>query len=170
MTKDVINRVQESPRKTIAFTQRGLSEHEVRVPQRVKGNSLKRESGYIALISVLLVGAIGLAIALSLLWLGVSNAKYAQANNYADQAKAMADYCVEMALLNVHTNLNYYGGDTITNLGDSCVIVTVSGKGNRGRTIQAIGTSGTVTRKVQVEIERVRPQIKLISWQEVADF
>ncbi len=128
------------------------------------------QPGYIALLSTLIMGAVGLAIALSLLWLGVGSAKAAQTNNSADQAKAMADYCVEMALLNVHTNLNYYGGDTITNLGDSCVIVTVSGKGNRSRVIEATGTSGAITRKVKVQIDRVRPQIKLISWQEVADF
>lgn len=128
------------------------------------------QSGYIALMSTLIVGAIGLAIALSMLWLAIGNAKSAQSNYAADTAKAMADYCVEMALLNVHTNLNYYGGDTISNLDDTCTIVAVSGKGNRGRVIEATGTSGTITRKVKVQIDRVRPQIQLLSWQEVADF
>src|SRR5690242_8188409 len=121
----------------------------------MKNLLIKEQSGYIALISTLIVGAVGLAIALSLLWLGIGNAKAAQSNNQADNAKAMADYCVEMALLNVHTNLNYYGGDTITNLGDSCTIVTVSGKGNRNRVIETTGTSGTITRKVKVQIDRV---------------
>ncbi len=136
----------------------------------MRANQPNNQSGYIALISTLIVGSVGLAIALSVLWLGIGNAKAAQTNNSADNAKAMADYCVEMALLNVHTNLNYYGGDTITNLGDTCTIVSVSGKGNRSRTIEATGTSGTITRKVKVQIDRVRPQIQLISWQEVADF
>jgi len=166
--KDVTASIIRISRKNIRFAPRGLSGRSV--AKRHDAGRVPQQGGYIALISTLIVGAVGLAIALSLLWLGIGNAKAAQTNNYADNAKAMADYCVEMALLNVHTNLNYYGGDTITNLGDTCTIVTVSGKGNRSRVIQATGTSGTVTRKVEVLINRVRPQIVLTSWQEVADF
>jgi len=127
-------------------------------------------SGYITLIGVLMVGAVGLAIALSMLWLGIGNTKAALASSQADDARASADYCAEMALLNLHTNLNYYGGETITNNGQTCNIVTVLGKGNRARTIEVTGTAGTIVRKVEIQVDRVRPQISLISWQEVADF
>jgi hypothetical protein len=128
------------------------------------------QRGYIALISTLLIGSVGLAIALSVLWLGLGDTRASQGQVQAEQAKSMADYCGEMALLNTHDNLNYYGGDVITNNGVTCTIVAVTGKGNRSRVVEVTGSAGNITRKVEIIIDRVRPQIKLISWREVADF
>lgn len=128
------------------------------------------QQGFIALISTLLIGAVGLAIAMSALWLSLSNTGLSQSALQSQQAKTMADYCGELALLNTHDNLNYYGGETITNNGVSCTIIAVTGKGNRNRVIQVTGNAGSTVRKVQISIDRVRPQIKLTSWREVADF
>lgn len=130
----------------------------------------KLRQGYIALVSVIVLGAIGLAVASSLLLLGLGTSQASLLTIQNTEAKAMSDYCVEIALLNLHSNLNYYGGETYTYLDTTCTVIGALGKGNRGRIIEVTGTSGTSVSKVKVQLSRVRPQIVLTSWQEVADF
>ena len=125
--------------------------------------------GYITLISVLVVGAIGLAASLSLILLGTDSSRTSFAGEQSSQAKALADACAEEALREISESSSYTGNDSIS-LGQGTCAYDVTSQGGGNRTIEASGTVGSVVRKVEVLIDAVSPQINISSWQEVADF
>lgn len=114
--------------------------------------------------------AIGISIAVSGMLLGVGFSRNALVIEQSNQAKALANACSEKALESLRENVNYAGNETV-NLGQgSCQIFAVLGSGNTNRTVEASGTVNSITRKVQVDIAVVSPQIQLTDWQEVVDF
>ena len=129
----------------------------------------KKSRGYVALVSVLVVSAVGLAVASSLLLLGLSYSKSSLALSQSDIAKSLADACAEDALQHIRDNTAYSGTATLNLNGDSCSSTVTSGIGQI-RNINASGSKNGVVRKVKVSISAHTPQIIISSWQEVADF
>lgn len=125
--------------------------------------------GFVILISVLVVGAVGIAIALSLLLLGVGNSRTSFAVEQSNQAKALANTCAEEALQQIRDSTPYTGSGNLM-LGQGTCAYAVTSQGGQNRTITASGTVGTIVRKVKVIINNINPQINVASWQEVADF
>lgn len=133
------------------------------------------QQGYIMLISVIIVAAVALAVAVAVVLLGVGATRNSQTVQQSNQALAMANYCAETAIINLQNKLSYGNGtlvvDTLTDPDDNATCtIAVLGNGNQNRTIQVSGTAGSYRRNIQVGILRVRPQIQISSWQEVADF
>ncbi len=127
------------------------------------------KAGYITLMSVLLVGAVGGAIAVSLLLLGLGSSRTSFALERSYQAKALADTCAEEALEQIRGNTSFVGGGNLT-LGAGTCSYTVASQGVENRTIVTSGTVGTIIRKVEILIDTINPQIRVTSWQEVSDF
>ncbi|MBI2645178.1 hypothetical protein HYW94_03345 [Candidatus Uhrbacteria bacterium] len=125
--------------------------------------------GFIALISVLIIGVLGISIVTSLLLLGVGSSKTSLASEQSAQAKALANACAEEALQHIHDSTSYTGSDTLT-LGQGTCAYTVTSQGGQNRTITSSGTVGTIIRKEKIIITGVNPAIQISSWQEVADF
>lgn len=131
---------------------------------------MKTTNGYITLLSVLIVGAVGVVLSTSLLLIGLDFSRTSLAFQQSNQAKALANACTERALNNLRLSLTYAGGETL-NFGQGfCQVVGVLGSGNANRTIEAIGNVENMIRKVKVVLAEVRPRILIVSWQEVADF
>ncbi|MBI4713619.1 hypothetical protein HY771_00305 [Candidatus Uhrbacteria bacterium] len=129
----------------------------------------KKRGGYITLLSVLVIGAVGLAITTSLLLLGLSSSRSSFAIEQSDQAKALANACVEEALQQIRDSTPFTGTGSLT-LGQGTCGYTVTSQGGQNRTVTATGTVGTIVRKVKVIITNINPTISISSWQEVADF
>jgi len=125
--------------------------------------------GYITLISVLVVGAIGVAITTSLLLFGLGSSRSSFAIEQSAQARSLADACAEEALQEIRDSTPYTGSDNLS-LGQGDCDYTVTSGGGQNRTIDASGTVGTVQRKVKISINAINPSINITSWQEVADF
>jgi hypothetical protein len=123
--------------------------------------------GYITLLSVLIVGAIGTAIAVTLLTLGVSASRSQLTYLASQEARAAASACAEEALEQIKLNANYTGTGSLTLSSASCSYTVVGGTST---TTTATGTAGTVVRKVKVILKAVKPLLTPSSWQEVADF
>ena len=132
--------------------------------------SKKKKSGYVVLMTILLLSAIGMAISLFLLSSGVNNAKIIIAKEQGMIARHLADACGEKALDNLRKNINYSGNESISFTEGSCFIRTVLGTGNSNRTIQTTGTKNDIIRKEEIKINTVSPQINITSWKEVSDF
>lgn len=128
------------------------------------------QSGFAALISVILIGAVGLAIAVSVLLLGLSSSRNSLVSRQSSQAKLFADSCAEEALQKLKESVYYTGSETLNFTLGSCQIQTITGTGNSNRTIQTTGTVGAVVRKVKIVVGTVQPTISITSWQELADF
>ncbi|MBN1778640.1 MAG: hypothetical protein JW816_00230 [Candidatus Buchananbacteria bacterium] len=131
--------------------------------------NLDRNRGYVALISVLLVGAVGLVIVLSLVSLGLGLSKSGLVLQQSNQAKALANACAAEALQQVRDSTPFTGSGNLS-LGLGSCSYTVTSQGGQDRTVIATGTVGNVIRKVKVIIDKITPDIQVVTWQEVADF
>lgn len=132
-----------------------------------KSNYLK--DGYIALITVLVIGAVGVAVAVSLLLLGLSSSRTSFALEQSNQAKALANACSEEALQQIRDSTPFTGTGNLS-LGQGTCTYTVTSQGGQNRTITSSGTVGTIVRKVKIILDTITPNINVTSWQELADF
>lgn len=129
----------------------------------------KYQKGYIALITVLVTGAVGVAIAISLLLLGLGSSRTSFSLEQSNQAKALANACSEEALQQIRDSTSFEGTGGLT-LGQGTCTYTVTKLTGQNRTITASGTVGTIIRKVSIALDKITPSINITSWQEVADF
>lgn len=124
--------------------------------------------GYITLISVLVVGAVGLALTTSLLFLGLGSSRTSFALEQSGEARALADACAEEGLQQIRSSTGYVGTGNLS-LGNGTCTYTVTSQGGSNRTITASSTIGTIVRKVRVVITKINPVITASTWQEVPD-
>jgi hypothetical protein len=137
------------------------------IPQKSIDRVWRR--GYIALLSVIMVGAIGTAIMLSVMLLGVSTSKTDFAVQQSGSAKVIASSCGEEALQKIlETGTTSSSGGL--SLGSGSCTYTVMSQNGQNITINSTGVVGTVVSKVKIVVSTTTPSIILSSWQEVGDF
>ncbi len=129
-----------------------------------------KSSGFIALISTLMIAGVVLAVGAAVMMLGLSATRTTSTFNQSAQARTLTDACAERALNRLQQDLSYAGGETYTIGNGSCQVVAVLGSGNTNRTIETKGTVGTVVRKVKVQVTQVNPTVQLSAWREVVSF
>lgn len=128
-----------------------------------------QRKGIAVLLSVLIFGAVGIAVVIAGLLLGVGSSRTSLALQQSVQAKALANACAEEALQTLRESIYYTGNETLTFSQGTCEIQAIGGNGNVNRTVTTVGTVGTVgtiQRTVQVEISAIHPTISITSWQE----
>lgn len=128
----------------------------------------EKSRGYIALISVLVLGAVGTAVAISLVLLGLGSSRSSFALTQSNQAKALANACSEEALQKIRDSTPFTGTGSLSLGQGTCSYAVTSGSA-QNRTITSTGTVGTIIRKVKITIDTINPSINITSWQEVAD-
>jgi len=121
--------------------------------------------GYITLVSVLVAGAVGVTIAVSIILLGVGSSQTSFADERSNQAKGLANACAEEALQQIHDIPFFAGSDTLT-LGQGTCGYLVTNEGGSNRTITSSSTVGTVIRNITIQINQIGPTIQISSWQE----
>ena len=127
------------------------------------------KSGFITLLSLLIAGAVGLAIAVSLITLGIDYSKSALVSEESALSKSLTNSCAEEALEKIRENQNYSGSGGI-NFGQGSCTYQVLNLGGQNRQINASGSVRNSIRKAKVLLNQVSPLIKASSWQEMADF
>ncbi len=132
-------------------------------------NKYQKPTGYVTLISMLVMGAVSLSAVLSIFLTGVITTKESLAVMQSSEANALALACAEDGLEAIRDD-NNYTGNTQINLGNGTCTYTVTSSGGESRTIASSGTVGTIIRKIKIQIDVINPQINIASWQEVADF
>lgn len=121
--------------------------------------------GYITLISVLIVGAVGTAITTSLILLGLGSSRVSFAIEQSNQAKALANACAEEALQQIRDSESYPETGELS-LGQGACSYTVKNQDEQNRAIDTSGTVGTIVRKVEMTIDQIDPAIRVVLWQE----
>lgn len=130
-----------------------------------------RSTGFIALISILIVGSLLLVITASAAMRAVGGSKIAIAFLHASRASALANACAEHAVASLKNNLQYSGNEhIIISEGADCSVLGVTGSGNLNRTISATSTVLGHARKVRIVIDSVRPTLLVREWRFVSDF
>jgi hypothetical protein len=128
-------------------------------------NISKIKKGYVTLISMLVIGAVGLSVALSLILLGMGSARSSFALEQSNAAKGLANACAEEALQQIW-NLDTFVGSGNLTLGLGNCTYTVS-SATVPKTITISATVGTIVRKISITLDQVRPYLHPLSWQEV---
>ena len=111
------------------------------------------KKGYIALLSVLVLGAVAASLAFSLFaGSGRSDALIATEDNL--RARGYAESCAEEALENIRTTTSYTGTNTLS-----------WSAGNR--TITVTGLSGGSTQHLTITLTAINPLLVISSWQDL---
>lgn len=134
------------------------------MPAAVYDNNF--QSGFILLYSVIILGAVALALVLVLTMTGIWSIRNSADDKNSAQARKAADSCVELALQNMHDNTGFTGSGNSSVNGAPCSYIVISGGGNL-RIINATGTVGSLLRKVSVSTSGFSPSIQISSWQEM---
>lgn len=125
------------------------------------------QRGYVALMAVLIIGAVALAISLVLLTTGADSQRTSLVAQQSKQARSLAVACAEEALQVVHDNIAYTGTSNLS-LGQGSCTYTVTVTAATTRTIVVSGTVGNVVRKIQAYVTIGSSSISVTSWQEVS--
>jgi hypothetical protein len=125
--------------------------------------------GYVTLVSVLILSAVGLSLAVGLLMHGLGAARNALAIEHSTQARGLAQACAEAGLDAIKLTPNFTGTVNLVFSQGTCTY-TITSQAGQNRTVDAIGVVGDNTRRKKVLVTRTTPTIILSAWQEVADF
>ena len=126
--------------------------------------------GYIALISVILMSALGLGIMLSVIASGVNASRTDFSLQQSGAARSLASSCAEEALEKIlETSTTSSSGNLTIGSGTCSYLITATSSGQT-IIISSTGVLGTVTSKIKVVLATTTPGITLSSWEEVADF
>jgi len=126
-------------------------------------------TGFITLLSVLIVSAVGLAIVTSLLLQGFTSASASLALTESEQARAVAVACAETALQQIRDDTNFSGSGSLTFTYSSCSY-TVQNLGGQSRRVMSAGAAGPMISRLNITIDKLNPKINLTSWQFVSSF
>jgi hypothetical protein len=122
--------------------------------------------GFSLLIIVLLIGSAALALAVSSVWLGVSERELAQVWSGAADAKLLAEGCVENALWRLKVEPNY-SGETLSQSGKSCIInITKTGSPITDATLVVTGTVGDYSKIISATLKVTGQTWQITSWSE----
>jgi hypothetical protein len=127
----------------------------------------RQASGYVALIAVLIVGAVSVAVSLALLTIGTDSQRAALVEQQSKQARTLAVTCSEEALQQIHDTTTFTGTNNLS-LGQGSCTYTVSNTGGNTRSIATSATVGSVVRKIQLYVTIGTSSISITSWQEVS--
>lgn len=125
--------------------------------------------GYVALLSVIFISAIGVIIMTSVIASGVNASRTDFSTQQLGIARSMASSCAEEALQRILESGISSGADNLTLAPGSCSYI-ISSTGGQNITIKSTGVLDTITARVLVVIATTTPSIILSSWQEVSDF
>lgn len=129
----------------------------------------KNKRGYITLISILVIGAIGISVSVSLLLLGLSSSRTSFTFQKAREAEYLAHACVEEALMQIREDILFEAYVVHQIAGKECSY-SVKNIGGEKRYIASYSIIDKIERKVEVYVDKINPEINIVSWQEVADF
>lgn len=120
----------------------------------------KNQSGYIALIALLIVSAAGLTIGLAVSISGIEEIQVSHGSTQATKAKNLANTCVEDGLERLRNSFVNYSGSLSIN-GNSCIIdIVVSGS---NAVINATGTVDIYNQKLVIQVDN---SLAITSWTE----
>jgi hypothetical protein len=130
-----------------------------------KPYSLSASPGYILLTAAIIISAIALLAAVSVLFFANGFIKNDRALERSNQAKGLANACGETAVQNVIASSTFTGSANLTLGAGSCSYAVTEPSGSTAL-INATGTVATVLRKLQINMN-ISPSESVTKWQEV---
>jgi hypothetical protein len=128
---------------------------------------VREQGGYVAIMAVLIVGAIATAVGLALLNSSVDSQRNASVAQRSYQARGLVHSCAEDALQTIHDNTAYTGTTNLVVSGTLGCSYTVTNTGASTRTVTASATVNSVVRRAEVYVTIGSSSISVTSWKEV---
>ena len=126
--------------------------------------------GFVLLMGVLIVGAVGLAVVLALLFSGVMNMSATTAVSKSNQATVSADNCAQEALQQIRDSTSFSGSGNLS-FSDSACQYSVINLGGQNRLVYATGTatgtSEVFYHQLEIIINTINPKINITSWKSI---
>lgn len=126
----------------------------------------RSQTGFIALMSVIIISALMLAVSLALSMSGFLARSNITDSEHKERSAALADGCVDDALIRLAASSSYAGNEVITMGDDQCTIVSVA----------IVGTSATIRTTATIEKAMTTIQVMatlnpliILSWQELPE-
>ena len=119
--------------------------------------------GALLLMTVLVVGSVSLAVALSIALRGIGELQMGYSENQTLETLAIADGCAQEALIRISLDRTYSGGTL--SVGDGSCTFTVTSQGTES-TIAATATLDRWTRKFTVRTNRIKGHPSILNWEQ----
>lgn len=127
---------------------------------------LKKQKGFIAITTVLIVSALTLMIGISISLGSISEIKMGLQRSLSSQSYYLANLCAEQTLMKLKEDSNYSGDEIINVSNGSCTILPIEGNW----TIKVSAFSSGQIKKMKLVVSQINPEIIVDSWEEVAEF
>ena len=131
--------------------------------------NLQPERGIVALITVMIVSAIGLTLVIAFVITATGRTKTAIVQENHAYALAYSTACAEEALQEIRDSTPFTGTGSLSLAQGACSYNVTSG-GGQDRTIQASSTISSTVSRLEITIDTINPSINVTSWQEVSSF
>ncbi len=131
---------------------------------------LDGSEGFVVLTATLVVMAVGVTIAATLLLLGIGSGRTSLSIEHSARAQHLANACAEYALAQLRLDDSYAGNESIAIGSESCFIETPGGSGDSDRGVQVYATVVGVTRRVEITGLGVTSTPSITRWEEVASY
>jgi hypothetical protein len=138
-------------------------------------NKYKNSGGYVGLMSVIILSAMGSMITVAILVVGMARSRTSLDIEQQYRGEALSYACVNWALNKVYLDGAYMGNEYLDFDIGSCGIISVD-KVDNTYTINTEGVVGYIVRKAKVVVVRSEDIDTLVvtmtveSWREVAEF
>jgi type II secretory pathway component PulK len=131
-------------------------------------NINKKDQGFVALLTILIVLGVVLLIGLGISQLSISEAQMALQKYQSSQAYYLANLCSERALMALKENSNYNGENNVNIENGSCTTISVTGN-LPAKTVSVEASFQGQIKKIRIIISQISPKMIIQFWQEVAD-
>ena len=125
-------------------------------------------SGYIALISSIIISILVLGIALAISSAGYFSRFDILKNEFKERSSALAEACVDTALLKLAQNQSYNGNENISVGNDQCSILATENAPGQKKIIKTKATFQNAVTNLKVTVNNA--DLSVIYWEELAKF
>ena len=127
---------------------------------------LKKQKGFIALTTVLIISALTLMVGISISLGSIGEIKMGLQRSLSSQSYYLANLCAEQTLMKLKEDSSYLGNEIINVSNGSCTILLIEGHW----TIKVSASSSGQIKKMKLTVSQINPKMIVDSCEEVAEF
>lgn len=128
--------------------------------------NINHRSAFVSLVSVLILGAVGLSISVYIILFSLASSKNSLSLAQSAQSRMLANACAESALEQIREVPAFVGTANLTLGGGDCSY-TVSNTGGETRNVIVVSAVSGVVRRLTLTVTAINPLIITSLWQEI---
>ncbi|OHA97913.1 MAG: hypothetical protein A3E02_02435 [Candidatus Zambryskibacteria bacterium RIFCSPHIGHO2_12_FULL_38_34] len=129
---------------------------------------IKTESGFVALMSAIILSVILLLVTTSLSFSGFSSRLDILNSEYKERSSSLAEACVDAAILKLAASPTYSGGPPDVDVGTDKCTIEVFNPSSDPIIIKTKGTFQNAVTNLRITIDKT--SLAILSWEELPNF